>query len=68
MQDCMEITPRFHMRSSINKYSQTYCPKCITKHIATKVEENITLIMCQSTSVKRHWNPISAEIPYCVRC
>ncbi|KAI3935952.1 hypothetical protein MKX01_021903 [Papaver californicum] len=42
---CMKATPRFQIRNSTNKCSHNYCPKCITKHIAAKVKENITLIM-----------------------
>ncbi|KAI3873856.1 hypothetical protein MKX03_010826 [Papaver bracteatum] len=37
---CMEVTPRFHMGKSTNKCSHTCCPKCITKHIATKLKDN----------------------------
>ncbi|KAI3985260.1 hypothetical protein MKX01_039505 [Papaver californicum] len=43
---CMEAKPGYEMRNSTNKCSHMYCSKCITKHITTKVEENMTLITC----------------------
>ncbi|KAI3859470.1 hypothetical protein MKW92_027239 [Papaver armeniacum] len=54
---CMEDTPRFQMRNGTINCSHSYCPRCITKHIASKVKENITLITCPDYNCKEILEP-----------
>ncbi|KAI3912882.1 hypothetical protein MKW98_012824 [Papaver atlanticum] len=56
---CME--PGNEMRNTTNKCSHSYCTKCIGKHIATKVQENITLITCPEFNCKERLEPHSCK-------
>ncbi|XP_026438525.1 uncharacterized protein LOC113337053 [Papaver somniferum] len=49
---CMEAKPGNEMRNTTKKCSHSYCTKCIARHIATKVQENITLITCPEFNCK----------------
>ncbi|KAI3838575.1 hypothetical protein MKW92_014509 [Papaver armeniacum] len=58
---CMEAKPVNEMRNTTNKCSHSYCTKCIAKHIASKVQEKITLIRCPEFNCKERLEPDSCR-------
>ncbi|XP_026398129.1 E3 ubiquitin-protein ligase dbl4-like [Papaver somniferum] len=42
-------------------FKLSYCTKCIGKHIATKVQENVTLITCPEFNCKERLEPHSCK-------
>ncbi|KAI3856524.1 hypothetical protein MKX03_028366 [Papaver bracteatum] len=53
----MENNRRSEMRKSTIKCSHIYCSDCITKHIAAKIQENITQITCPESSCAETLEP-----------
>ncbi|KAI3912883.1 hypothetical protein MKW98_012825 [Papaver atlanticum] len=54
---CMETKPTSEMRKSTIKCSHVYCSDCITKHIAAKIQDNITQITCPEFNCKQTLEP-----------
>ncbi|MCL7026709.1 hypothetical protein MKW94_009422 [Papaver nudicaule] len=45
-QICIEAKPANEMRNCTNRCTHVYCSECIAKHVAAKIQENITRITC----------------------
>ncbi|XP_026398130.1 E3 ubiquitin-protein ligase RNF14-like [Papaver somniferum] len=54
---CMEAKPTSEMRKSTIKCSHIYCFECIAKHIAAKIQDNISQITCLEFNCKEILEP-----------
>ncbi|KAI3897332.1 hypothetical protein MKW92_047001 [Papaver armeniacum] len=54
---CMEAKPTSEMRKSTIKCSHIYCFECIARHIAAKIQDNITQITCLEFNCKETLEP-----------
>nr|DAD44168.1 TPA_asm: hypothetical protein HUJ06_002398 [Nelumbo nucifera] len=58
---CMETKSHQEMFSGINKCSHSFCSDCISKHVAAKVEENVTKVICPAFNCKEVLEPESCR-------
>ncbi|KAI3897331.1 hypothetical protein MKW92_047000 [Papaver armeniacum] len=58
---CMEPKAKSETRNSTSKCSHIYCSGCITKHIESKIQENISMITCPEANCDKTLEPYSCR-------
>ncbi|KAL6134779.1 hypothetical protein ACLB2K_067007 [Fragaria x ananassa] len=61
---CMDVKPSGEMFTN-NSCSHSFCTDCIGRYVATKIQENISMVKCPDVKCKEVWSHSHADRFYC---